>query len=379
MREFGSRGLNKEVLGQIASVGVLFYAAGKVVNGVLGDFVGGKKVFIWGMVGVGAATVVFGLGRGVAVFFGAWACNRLVQSMGWAGLVKTTANWFSYRSYGRIMALLSLSYLVGDLVAKLLLGQLLAQGMGWRGLFLTAAALLAGVALLNGLSLRSSPARVGLPAPAVRPDSLFAGDAPAPTSVGALLRPYFRSPAFLLMLALSFGLTALREVLNFWLPTYLVEAAHLSESAASRCSALYPLCGMASILGAGYVSDAWLRGRRGPLILGACVLLVPVLLLMSRPDGGGWPLGLISLTGLLLLGPYSFLAGAMSLDAGGRQGAATAAGLVDAVRYVGATGALWLTGALAEHWGWSYAFLALALLAAATAGAALWFWRGNEQ
>ncbi|RZJ87337.1 MAG: hypothetical protein EOO60_12315, partial [Hymenobacter sp.] len=34
MREFGSRGLNKEVLGQIVSLGVLCYAAGKVVNGV---------------------------------------------------------------------------------------------------------------------------------------------------------------------------------------------------------------------------------------------------------------------------------------------------------------------------------------------------------
>lgn len=38
IREFGSQGLNKEVLGQLASVGVLFYALGKVFNGVLGDF-----------------------------------------------------------------------------------------------------------------------------------------------------------------------------------------------------------------------------------------------------------------------------------------------------------------------------------------------------
>ena len=380
IREFGGRGLDKEVLGQIASVGVLFYAVGKVVNGVLGDFVGGKKIFLLGMVGAVGATVVFGLGQGVAVFFGAWAANRLVQSMGWAGLVKITANWFSYQSYGRIMALLSLSYLFGDLVAKLALGQLLDLGLGWRGLFLTAAGILAAVALLNALRLKSAPHDVGLPAPPARPDSLFADAPAAPASVGALLRPYFRSPAFRLMLVLSFGLTALREVLNFWLPTYLVEAAHLSEGAAAQYSALYPLFGMASILGAGYLSDGWLRGRRGPLILAACVLLVPVLLLMSRPDAGGaLPLVLVALTGLLLLGPYSFLAGAMSLDAGGPQGAATASGLVDAVGYLGATGALWLTGALAEHRGWSSALLALALLAAATAGAALWFWRSNEQ
>ncbi len=383
IREFGGRGLNKEVLGQIASVGVLCYAAGKVVNGVLGDYLGGKKIFLLGMVGAVASTVVFGLGQGLGVFFGAWAVNRLVQSMGWAGLVKTTANWFSYQSYGKIMGLLSLSYLFGDIVAKLLLGQLLTLGLGWRGLFMAAAGVLAAVALINWFSLKSTPESVGLPAPAASPASLFAGpDAGAgpPVSLGTLLRPYFRSPAFLLMLVLSFGLTALREAFSFWIPTYLVEAAHLSESTASQCSALYPLFGMVSILGAGYLSDTWLRGQRGVLILAACVLLVPVLLLMTQPAGGaGLPLLLIALTGLLLLGPYSFLAGAMALDAGGRQGAATAAGLIDAVGYVGGTLALWLTGALAEHLGWGRAFLALALIAAATAGAAFVFFRTQEQ
>ena len=382
IREFASQGLNKEVMGRIASVGVLFYAAGKVVNGVLGDFLGGKKIFLLGMVGSVVATVAFGLGQGVALFFGAWAVNRLVQSMGWAGLVKTTAHWFSYQSYGKIMGLLSLSYLFGDIVAKLLLGQLLVLGLGWRGLFIAAAGVLAAVALASGFSLKSAPETIGLPAPLTRPASVFAEPkAPAdrPASLGSLLRPYLRSRSFQLVLAMSFGLTALREAFSFWVPTYLVEAAHLSEGAASQYSALYSLFGMVSILGAGYLSDAWLGGQRGSLILVACVLLVPVLLLMTRPSSsGGLPLLLISLTGLLLLGPYSFLAGAMSLDAGGRQGAATAAGLVDAIGYAGATVALWLTGSLAEHLGWGGAFLALALLAAATAGAALVFYRTQE-
>ena len=382
IREFGSRGLDKAVLGQLASVGVLFYALGKVFNGVLGDFLGGKKIFLLGMVGAVVATVAFGLGQGVAVFFAAWAANRLVQSMGWAGLVKLTVNWFSYRAYGRIMGLLSLSYLVGDIAAKLVLGQLLDLGLGWRGLFMAAAGVLALVALANWLGLAATPASVGLAAPPASPTSLFTSPDPAadqPTSLGALLRPYFRSPSFLLMLGLSFGLTALREAFSFWVPTYLVEAAHLSAGAASQYSALYSGFGMVSILGAGYISDTWLRGQRGPLILAASAGLVPVLLLMSQPGGGRWlPLALISLVGLLLLGPYSFLAGAMSLDAGGRQGAATASGLVDAVGYAGATGALWLTGALAEHRGWNAAFWALALLAAATAVVALVFYRAQE-
>ncbi|MBC7922052.1 MAG: MFS transporter [Ferruginibacter sp.] len=385
IQEFGSRGINKEVMGQIASVGVIFYAVGKVVNGILGDFVGGKKIFVLGMVGAVLATVVFGLGAGVGVFFAAWAANRLVQSMGWGGLVKMTVNWFSFRAYGRIMALLSLSFLAGDIVAKLLLGQLLEWGLGWRSTFFVAAAMLGVIALVLGRTLKENPEAQGLPSPEENPDNLFtsrnAGDSNArPASLGALLRPYFRSLSFLLVLTMSFGLTAIREAFNFWVPTYLFEAAGLSGGAASQFSALFPLLGMVSILGAGYLSDKLLKGKKGVIILVASVLITGVLVGMASGFAGNvWPLVFISLAGLLLLGPYSFLAGAMSLDAGGRQGAATAAGLVDAIGYLGGTLALWLTGRLAEQNGWNSAFFALALIAAATAGAALVFYLTQER
>jgi OPA family glycerol-3-phosphate transporter-like MFS transporter len=133
---------------------------------------------------------------------------------------------------------------------------------------------------------------------------------------------------------------------------------------------------MVSILAAGYLSDTVARGRRGVVIGLALVPLTAILGLMSVGFTGQWlPLVFISLAGLLLLGPYSFLAGAMSLDVGGRKGAATAVGLVDAVGYVGGTLSLWLTGLLAQRVGWNSAFLSLAGLAALTAGAAgVYYW-----
>jgi len=380
--EFGQQGINKEVMGQIASLGVVFYSVGKVISGVIGDAVGGKKVFLFGMVGSVLATVLFGLGSGLGVFFAAWAFNRAVQSMGWGGLVKVTAGWFSYRSYGKIMALLSLSFLFGDVLAKLLLGQLIAYGLHWRELFMVAAALLAVIAVVDLWVVKDSPAELGLPAPEVNPSSLFANaetEKPA-RHLKALLAPYFRSLSFRLVLAMSFGLTAIREAFNFWLPTYLYEEAGLSESAASQFSSLYPVFGMVSILVSGFLSDSVARGRRGVIILLALLPMTAILLLMSANWSAAWlPLVFISLVGLLLLGPYSFLAGAMSLDAGGRQGAATAVGLVDAIGYLGGTLSLWLTGLLAQRVGWHGAFLVLAGVAAFTTGAAALFYWTQER
>lgn len=376
--EFGSRGVNKEVMGQLASLGVIFYSVGKVINGVIGDLVGGKKVFLLGMAGSVLATVLFGLGAGAAVFFPAWAFNRAVQSMGWGGLVKVTAGWFSYRSYGKIMALLSLSFLFGDVVAKLLLGSLIQRGLDWRELFYVAAAVLAVIAVLDVFLVKESPERLGLPAPPVNPDNLFTerGADERAGGLRELLVPYFRSLSFRLVLVMSFGMTAIREAFNFWVPTYLHEVAGLTEGASSQWGSLYPVFGMVSILAAGYLSDTVARGRRGVVILLALLPLTAILVLMSAGLSGAWlPLLFISLAGLLLLGPYSFLAGAMSLDAGGRKGAATAAGLVDAFGYVGGTLSLWLTGLLAQRVGWNGAFLLLSLFAGLTAAAAgVFYW-----
>lgn len=382
IREFKSQGLDKEVLGEIASLGLVCYAVGKAVNGLVGDMIGGKKIFILGMLGSVVATVLFGLSWSVAVFWIAWAANRLIQSMGWGGLVKVTVNWFSYRSYGKVMGWLSLSYLFGDIIAKLVLGQLLNVGVGWRGIFMVSALVLAVLAVLEMRWLRESPEQVGLAAPEQNPAQLFkdqeiSGPAPKLTE---LLLPYVKSFPFILLLLLSFGFTALRESFNFWIPTYLYEAGNLSEGNASQFSALFPFFGMISILGAGYLSDTLLAGKRGLILLLACLALGLILLTMSgRISGAYTPLLLISLCGLLLLGPYSFLAGAMSLDFGGRKGSATAAGLVDAIGYLGGTVAIWMTGRVAERSGWKSAFLILSAIAFLTAVVALVFYLNQER
>ena len=382
IREFKSEGLNKEVMGEIASLGLIFYAVGKVINGVLGDLIGGKKIFVYGMLGSVVCTLIFGLSWSISLFWFAWGGNRLIQSMGWGGLVKVTVNWFSYRSYGKVMALLSLSYLFGDIVAKLFLGQLLEFGLGWRGVFMVAASVLAVLALLESRILKESPEKVGLEAPEQSPQQLFKDQGSFQTGqkIGELLLPYFKSLSFMLLLLMSFGLTALRESFNFWIPTYLFESIRQSEGSASQYSALFPLFGILSILGVGYLSDTVLAGKRGLILLFACLSLTTILFCMSKGWAGEYvPLVLISLSGLFLLGPYSFLAGAMSLDFGGRKGAATAAGLMDATGYLGGTLAIWLTGRVAERSGWKSVFLLLAVLALVTAVSALIYYISQER
>ena len=137
--EMAARGIPVSVatiqMGSIASLGVLAYAFGKFLSGGLGDFLGGKKNFLLGMSGSVVFTILFALGGGLPMFTLAWIGNRLVQSMGWAGMVKLTSKWFSYSTYGTAMGIISLSYLFGDAASRQFMAVLIARGMGWRGVF----------------------------------------------------------------------------------------------------------------------------------------------------------------------------------------------------------------------------------------------------
>src|SRR5215469_16968077 len=105
-------------LGTIASLGVAAYAIGKFPAGVLSDYLGGRRNFLGGMLGSVLCILVFAFSGAVPLFTLAWVGNRLVQSLGWVGMVKVSSRWFSYRSYGTVMAVISLSFLFGDAASR---------------------------------------------------------------------------------------------------------------------------------------------------------------------------------------------------------------------------------------------------------------------
>jgi sugar phosphate permease len=355
-------------MGSIASLGVLAYAFGKFVSGGLGDFLGGKRNFLLGMSGSVVFTILFALGGGLPMFTLAWIGNRLVQSMGWAGMVKLTSKWFSYSTYGTAMGIISLSYLFGDAASRQFMAVLIARGMGWRGVFFTAGGTLAVLAGLNLLLLKESPREVGHVEPPTNPSNIFReeGEKHRPRSLTLLLKPLLGSGVFWLVCLLSFGFTIVRETFNIWTPTYFTQAVGLSEARAAGSSALFPLFGGISVLAAGFLSDRLGTSGRaaiifyGSLLSGVALLALANLRLGSSKAG---PLLLVMAVAFLTLGPYSYLAGAIALDFGGKQGSATASGFIDGVGYLGGV----LAGSSVAHvsvaYGWKGAFTSLAAVA----------------
>jgi OPA family glycerol-3-phosphate transporter-like MFS transporter len=180
---------------------------------------------------------------------------------------------------------------------------------------------------------------------------------------------------------LSIGLTLIRETLNFWIPTYLVEVTGLSKGAAAQCSMFFPLLGSPAVLLGGFATDQT-RGQHGRIVVPSLVGLVAITALLSILDLDGQAVlavALLSAIALFMMAPYSFLTGVMALDLGGKRGSATAAGLIDSAGYLGAIASGFGVGAIAERWGWRTAFGALAVTAGITAIVGLVYWVRQER
>ena len=74
-----------------------------------------------------------------------------------------------------------------------------------------------------------------------------------------------------------------------------------------------------------------------------------------------------------MIGPYSYLGGAMSLDFGGKQGSATASGFIDGIGYLGGVLAGDSIARISVAFGWRGAFVVLAS-ASFLSGAAAWIY-----
>ncbi len=376
-------GPTREQIGAIASAGVLCYALGKFTNGILGDFLGGRRLFLLGMAASTVCTVLFGLSSGLPVLLVLWAVNRYVQSMGWGSLLKLVAVWFPLHRQASLMGVLSMSFLLGDALARLYLGLFISQGVGWRGVFLIAAATLGAITAISLFTLKARPGDLGLPEPAVNPENIFGADGNTlhPESLTSLLRPLLVNPIFWMVCAMKVGLTLIRETFHFWIPTYLTEQAGMDPGEAAQSSMLFPLVGAVAAVLAGSLSER-LNRQHGRVAVPSLVLLTAALGVLAMVPVEGQPvraLLLLSAVAFFLLPPYSLCTGIIPLDLGGKRGSSTTAGLLDSASYLGAVFSGYGIGRIVQHYGWPAAFALLAGTAGLTLLAGILYWLRQER
>jgi len=124
-------------------------------------------------------------------------------------------------------------------------------------------------------------------------------------------------------------------------------------------------------LATGWLSDRLgVNGRSLIMFAGLAATAVALLVLTSMRSsstGPALPLIAIGTVAFCLLGPYSYLGGAIALDFGGKQAGAVSSGMIDGIGYLGAVVAGDSIGRVSVYFGWQGVFVALAAVSALAA------------
>ena len=351
-------------LGLVASISVLGYAIAKFLMGPLSEILGGRRGFLIGMLGSVAFTIFFTFSGSLPLFTLTAIGGRLFQSMGWVNMVKISSRWFSYSTYGTAMGFLSLSFLFGDALARKTLSFVIGLGYNWREIYWCSAGILFVIFIVNFFFLKETPTEIGEEEPPANASNLVEGDASNPNlQISKIVKILLSNKIFVLICLLSLGTTIVRETFNTWTTTYFSEHLGFSHVEASSNSAWFPFFGGLSVLLAGFGSDRLGTNGRAAIMSYSLFLSTLLLLLLAHFDFGQtryWHVFVVALVAFTLLGPYSYLGGAIALDLGGKKGSAIACGIIDGVGYLGGFLAGGSIAKISVVFGWKGAFTALA-------------------
>jgi OPA family glycerol-3-phosphate transporter-like MFS transporter len=352
-------GYSKTVLGGVLTALFFAYGVGQFVNGQLGDKLGGRIMIAAGLILSAAFNLLFGFSTILTVMIAIWAVNGYVQSMGWSPSVKTIANWFPRRIRGRISGVLGTSYQVGAAVSIILAG-LMANNFGWQWVFWLPAILLVIAGIHWYVRGRNAPEVVGLPTIEEEEQGKEREEACQDHHLGFshTLRTVLTSrPIWIVAFGLFF-LNIIRYGFMDWAPAYLFEEEGANISTAAFKTGLMPIAGVTGALLTGWLSDKVFKERRAPAAAIMLLFLALFTWVFIQTTGAHWVVGLLVLLaiGFFTYGPHVAMVTACPMDFGTRKVAASAAGFIDGVGYMGAALTGVVSGYLVDNYGWNYAF-----------------------
>jgi MFS transporter, OPA family, glycerol-3-phosphate transporter len=354
-------GWSKTQIGWIISTATLVYGLSAIINGPVGDKLGGRKSMLIGAVGAVIFNLLFGLGAFFG-FFGKgpfllgyfatiWGLNMYFQSYSALALIKVNAGWFHISERGMFSAIFGSMIQMGRALI-FALGGLIIATFSWPFVFFIPAVMVAVMAYLVYQNVYDSPEQVGLEALDVQDAS--SGDTEKVT-VSYVLKKVFTNPVTLTIAGAELCTGVVRNGFEYWFPLYMTEVQHMKLDSPIFQKGAFAIvfAGVIGAFSAGFLSDRVFKARRPPVALVGYVLQMISLAAIWQAPSQWVVIAAFILNSFAISMVHSMLSGTASMDFGGKRAAATAAGLFDGMQYIGGSFVGVGMGWLLDRFGWS--------------------------
>jgi OPA family glycerol-3-phosphate transporter-like MFS transporter len=366
--------LDKAQMGVIATAGFWTYAASVLFNGPLADRFGGRRAILFGAVGAAVLNAAIGFlffdkfaGNLVVAMSALYAINSYFQSYGALSVVKVNSSWFHVRERGVLGGFFGAMISSGYALALIVGGKILKYLPLWC-VFAIPAGVLVAIFTFDFFVIRNRPSDAGFddfPTGDEDPDE----DPTATLPFFAVVKRVLSNKVIRVLLVAEFCTGLVRQGVVLYFAEFLKEVHGVDVGTPLFDTASYGIT-IGGILGAltcGFLSDHVFQSRRAPVAFLFYIAQALALIGLGKATTPFFAAVMIGVSCMWIFGVHGMLSGTASMDFGGRKAAATAAGLLDGVQYVGSGfvgyGLGWLL--VRYHWAiWPYALIPFSLVGA---------------
>lgn len=362
---------DKATMGIIATAGFWTYMLAVLFNGPLADRFGGRRAILLGALGASALNLVMGyffwhgwpvgLIGGLSVLY---AINMYFQSFGALSVVKVNAAWFHVRERGVLGGVFGSMISAGYALAFGVCGWLLATAHG--SIWVVYVAPSAAIAVMFGIDyflVKDRPSATGHE-DFDTGDEKIEGDDEGDSHPGFfhVTKHVLEHPVIRRLIFAEFCTGIVRQGLLLYYTEFLDEVHAIKKGTTlfSLASTGITVGGILGALVCGFVSDYVFQSRRPPVAFIFYLGQIVSLVLLGTTHSPAFAAFLIGFSCMWIFGVHGMLSGTASMDFGGKKAAATAAGLLDGVQYLGAGLTGFGLGKILDvyHWGvWTYALV----------------------
>ncbi len=340
-------------MGLILTLHSIVYGLSKFLSGVIADRSNARYFMAIGLLLSAVMNIFFGLGSSL-IFLGAWwILNGLFQGTGVPPCSRLLTLWFSNRESGTAWGIWNSSHQIGGALISVLAG-FLASSYGWRSSFYVPAAIAIAVALFLINRLRDHPGSLGLPTieeykHEEYKDSPKKNDQKLESTKEIFMRYIVNNPVIWVVCFANFFVYIVRIGFFDWGTTYLNEVG-VAVDTGGVIIGVFEITGLVGAFAAGYFSDRFMKGHRGPMaILFMALLTICLLVFWLMPSSNVIYLGtMFGIVGLLVYGPQMLVA-VVAAQSAAPQASATAVGLTGLFGYIGSALCSIITGIIIDH------------------------------
>ena len=354
-------------IGVVTSALFWCYAFGQLVSGRLGQWIGYKKLMIFGVVASAILNLVISFQNNLWVIAVLWGLNGFCQAMVWSNGIGVLNKWWPKKNRGFASGLATAFSGVAQVVTYLTINLCLALNpeWGWRAGFRFPVIPMVLILIAFIAFFKEKPEDVGLKAFEEEDGAAAAHDAALAADIEkrGFFYPYkllFSEPKVIVFCLISAIAGIGRYGLLTWVPTYFMDQMNLSVKDGIFSSILLPIGQACAMFVFPFITDKVFKGKREPMLILAAI--VAFLGLVTFPFITSQAPATVM---LFVVGVFSMVTGviwAIAGDMGGRALSSTVVGVLDWAVYMGAAIQATVFGFVKESFGWSAIFITIGAL-----------------